>query len=125
MDTSAVLRGGNGADDESAGRVVESEGEENPVVGGRRDSGSDGPDDAALAGEVEGKLGLVDRRKGKPSDKRVPLARVEEVLRLYQETYFDLNVRHFHEKLSEEHAIKLSYAWVQKALQGAGLVGTG
>ncbi len=75
--------------------------------------------------EAEGVSGLVDRRKGKPSEKRVPLARVEEVLRLYQEVYFDLNVRHFHEKLSEEHGIQLSYTWVQKALQGAGLVARG
>jgi transposase len=75
--------------------------------------------------ESDGYSGLVDRRKGKPSDKRIPLAKVEEVLRLYQETYFDLNVRHFHEKLDEEHGIKLSYTWVQKALQGAGLVARG
>jgi transposase len=75
--------------------------------------------------EAEGYSGLVDRRKGKPSDKRVPLARVEEVLRLYREVYFDLNIRHFHEKLSEEHGIELSYTWVQKALQGAGLVARG
>jgi transposase len=75
--------------------------------------------------EVEGYSGLVDRRKGKPSDKRVPVARVEEVLRLYQERYFDLNIRHFHEKLGEEHGIELSYTWVQKALQGAGLVARG
>ncbi len=46
----------------------------------------------------------------------------EEVLRLYKEVYFDLNMRHFHEKLREEHAIELSYTWVQQALQGAGLV---
>jgi hypothetical protein len=39
--------------------------------------------------------------------------------------YFDLNIRHFHEKLSEEHGIELSYTWVQKALQGAGLVARG
>ena len=75
--------------------------------------------------EAEGYSGLVDRRKGKPSDKRVPLARVEEVLRLYREVYFDLNIRHFHEKLSEEHGIELSYTWVQKALQGAGLAARG
>jgi len=75
--------------------------------------------------EAEGYSGLVDRRKGKPSDKRVPLARVEEVLRLYREEYFDLNIRHFHEKLREEHGIELSYTWVQKALQGAGLVARG
>jgi len=67
----------------------------------------------------------VDRRKGKPSDRQVPLSKVEEVLRLYQEIYFDLNMRHFHEKLSAEHGIKLSYTWVQKALQGAGLVARG
>ena len=72
--------------------------------------------------EEHGYSGLADRRKGRPSDKRVPLATVEQVLRLYRETYFDLNVRHFHEKLREEHGIELSYTWVQKALQGAGLV---
>jgi transposase len=75
--------------------------------------------------ETEGYSGLVDRRKGKPSDRRVPVARVEEVLRLYQQSYFDLNMRHFHEKLGEEHGIQLSYTWVQKALQGAGLVARG
>ncbi len=75
--------------------------------------------------ETEGYSGLVDRRKGKPSDRRVPLAKVEEVLRLYQQTYFNLNMRHFQEKLGEEHDIKLSYTWVQKALQGAGLVARG
>ena len=75
--------------------------------------------------EAEGHSGLVDRRKGKASDKRVPLVRVEEVLRLYREVYFDLNIRHFHEKLHEQHGIELSYTWVQKALQGAGLVARG
>jgi hypothetical protein len=50
---------------------------------------------------------------------------VEEVLRLYQEQYFDFNVRHFHEKLVSEHQIKLSYTWVKLALQGAGLVKKG
>jgi transposase len=75
--------------------------------------------------EAEGYSGLADRRKGRPSDRRVPVALVEEVLRLYREVYFDLNMRHFHEKLEEEHGIKLSYTWVQKALQGAGLVPRG
>ena len=37
----------------------------------------------------------------------------EEVLRLYREVYFDLNMRHFHEKLGKQHGIGLSYAWVQ------------
>jgi len=72
--------------------------------------------------EHEGYEGLFDRRRGIPSPKRVPLETVETVLRLYQEQYFDFNVRHFHEKLSSEHQIELSYTWVKNALQGAGLV---
>jgi transposase len=72
--------------------------------------------------EEHGYDGLMDRRRGKPSGKRVPLAQVEQVLGLYREKYFDLNVRHFHEKLVEEHQIGLSYTWVKQALQGAGLV---
>jgi transposase len=72
--------------------------------------------------EKDGYSGLADRRKGRPSRKRIPLATVEGVLKLYQEKYFDLNIRHFHEKLREEEGIALSYTWVQKALQGAGLV---
>jgi hypothetical protein len=72
--------------------------------------------------EAGGYAGLADRRKGKPSAQRIPLATVEEVLRLYREEYFDLNIRHFHEKLEDKHKIHLSYTWVQKALQGAGLV---
>jgi len=75
--------------------------------------------------ETEGYSGLVDRRKAKPSEKRVAVAKVEEVLRLYREQYFDLNMRHFHEKLGEKHGIELSYTFVQKALQGAGLVARG
>jgi hypothetical protein len=46
----------------------------------------------------------------------------ERVLALYRDQYFDLNVRHFHEKLREQEGIRLSYSWVNQALQGAGLV---
>jgi transposase len=69
--------------------------------------------------------GLYDRRRGRPSPKRVALAEVEKVLQLYGEKYFDLNVRHFHEKLRAEHQVKLSYSWVKGLLQGAGLVAKG
>ena len=75
--------------------------------------------------EEHGYDGLRDRRRGRPSEKRVPLAEVEAVLRLYQEQYFDFNVRHFHEKLVAEHGLKLSYTFVKLALQGAGLVKKG
>jgi transposase len=66
--------------------------------------------------------GLFDRRQGKNSYHRVPMETAERVLRLYQERYFDLSVKHFHEKLGKEHGIELSYSWVKQALQGAGLV---
>jgi hypothetical protein len=72
--------------------------------------------------EKFGYFGLLDRRRGQPSPKRVPVATVEKVLALYGEKYFDLNVRHFHEKLGELHGIDLSYTWVKSALPGAGLV---
>jgi len=75
--------------------------------------------------EEGGSSGLTDRRKGKPSGKRVPLKTVERVLGLYRKTYHDLNIRHFQEKLREQHGIQLSYTWVQQALQGAGLVARG
>jgi len=66
--------------------------------------------------------GLADHRRGKLSYHRIPMATAEKVLALYQERYFDLNVRHFHEKLRQEHQIEISYSWVKQALQGAGLV---
>jgi transposase len=72
--------------------------------------------------EEQGHKGLLDRRRGIPSRRQVPKAKAEEVLSLYRDKYFDLNVRHFHEKLREEHQIGLSYTWVKQALQGAGLV---
>jgi transposase len=66
--------------------------------------------------------GLFDYRTQRPSPKRVAMDDVEKVLGLYREQYFDLNVKHFVEKLHEEHQIQLSYTWVKTALQTAGLV---
>lgn len=57
--------------------------------------------------ETYGYDGLLDRRRGVPSERRVPLALAEQVLCLYREKYYDLNVRHFHEKLNEQHGIVL------------------
>lgn len=75
--------------------------------------------------EEYGYDGLFDRRCQRPSPKRVPVERVKEVLRLYREEYGDFNVSHFHEKLVADHGIDLSYEWVKKALQTAGLVTKG
>jgi transposase len=66
--------------------------------------------------------GLFDRRRRRPSPRRVPLATVSQVLRLYQEQYRDFNVAHFCDQLREHHDIRLSYQWVKTALQTAGLV---
>ena len=66
--------------------------------------------------------GLHDGRVGKTSPRRIPVAVVEEVLRLYRDEYFDFNIVHFHEKLVEMHEVTVSYTWVKKLLQGAGLV---
>src|SRR5437870_1799520 len=65
---------------------------------------------------------LLDRRTRRPTAKRIDIAVVEKVLRLYREKYFDLNVKHFAEKLHGEEQISLSYTWVKTALQNAGLV---
>src|ERR1700723_804562 len=73
----------------------------------------------------EGYNGLLDRRRGKPSRRRVAVATVEKVFALYREKYFDMKVQQFHEKLETEHGIELSSKWVKQALQGAGLVARG
>jgi len=75
--------------------------------------------------EKDGYDGLFDRRRQQPSPKRVPMELVQKVLMLYRKEYSDFNVLHFHEKLEGEHGIKLSYEWVKKALQTAGLVAKG
>ena len=53
--------------------------------------------------EEEGEAGLLDRRLGKASRKRVPADRAEEVERLYRERYQGFTVKHFHEHLVKDH----------------------
>lgn len=72
--------------------------------------------------EESGFHALFDGRSGRISPRRIPLATVEEVLRLYREQYFDFNVLHFHEKLTEVHGLEVSYTWTKYLLQRAGLV---
>ena len=60
-------------------------------------------------------------RAGLPFD-RSRVERAVHVSFLYRDKYFDLNLRHFHEKLGEEHQIGLSYTSVKQGLQAAGLV---
>lgn len=70
--------------------------------------------------ERHGFHAFFDGRIGKASPRRVPIAVVEEVLRLYREEYFDFNVAHFHEKLIEKHLIQVRYTWTKCMLQAAG-----
>jgi transposase len=65
---------------------------------------------------------MLDGRKGKASPRRTPIEIIEKVQRLYREQYHDFNVKHFHEKLTEEHEIKVSYTWTKNLLQKSGLV---
>ena len=75
--------------------------------------------------EQYGYDGLFDRRRQRPSPRRVPMEVAEQVLRLYREKYADFNVRHFHEKLREEDSIQLSYTWVKLAFAGGRAGGEG
>src|SRR6202030_2110892 len=72
--------------------------------------------------EDEGLQGLVARRLGKPSPKRVPPADAALMLELYGEMYWGWNVKHFHEHLVRDHGFRWGYTWVKTQLQTAGLV---
>jgi transposase len=66
--------------------------------------------------------GLFDRRRRIPSLRSVPVDEVERILGLYRERYTGWNVRHFYQTAVRELGVKVSYTFVKKALQGAGLV---
>jgi transposase len=75
--------------------------------------------------EEEGRDGLRDRRLGKPSPRRAPAAELTRMQRLYQESYRDFTVKHFHEQLQKRHGYKLCYTVTRLSLQSAGLVAKG
>ena len=72
--------------------------------------------------EKYGYDGLFDRRTQRPSPKRVPPQELERILQLYRERYQGFSARHFHQLAVRKHGVKLSYSFVKKALQEAGLV---
>ncbi len=72
--------------------------------------------------EEEGVEGLVDRRLGKPSPKRVPERDRQLMLELYGSAYRGWNVKHFHEHLVRDHGFRWGYTWVKTQLHTAGLV---
>jgi transposase len=72
--------------------------------------------------EEAGEEGLVDRRLGKASARRVPEQELQRMLQLYREFYGGWNVKHFHEHLRERHNFAWSYTWTKTQLHAAGLV---
>lgn len=72
--------------------------------------------------EEEGLEGLIDRRLGKPSARRVPSADAQLMLELYGGPYRGWNVKHFHEHLQRDHGFRWGYTWVKTQLHTAGLV---
>src|SRR5262245_64980302 len=74
--------------------------------------------------EGSGEAGMLDPRRQTPSPKRAPVSEVERLLRLYATHYRGFNVRHFVRRARREHGVPFCYAFIKKALQGAGLVPT-
>src|SRR5437763_12496221 len=72
--------------------------------------------------EEDGLEGLIDRRLGKPSPKRVPARELRLMLELYRHSYRGWNVKHFHEHLVRGHNFRWGYTWVKTQLHTAGLV---
>ena len=72
--------------------------------------------------EGEGEAGLLDRRLGKASGKRVPAGRSEEVEALYKRRYAGFTAKHFHEHLVREHRFSWGYTWTKGFLHSKGLL---
>lgn len=70
----------------------------------------------------DGEAGLVDRRLGKASPRRVDGDVVEEMLDLYRTRYWGWNVKHFHEHLVRDHNFAWGYTFTKTQLHAAGLV---
>ena len=71
--------------------------------------------------DAYGAEGIVDKRIGKISNRRVPTDKAMQIINLFETKYFDFTVKHFHEKLPEE-GIKYSYTCIKNILQNAGAV---
>jgi transposase len=72
--------------------------------------------------EDGGDAGLLDRRLGRASGKRVPLDREHEVEALYRTRYSGFTARHFHEHLVRDHGFRWGYTWTKLFLQSKGLL---
>src|SRR5277367_660104 len=64
----------------------------------------------------EGEAGLLDRRLGKVSAKRVPAEWEAEVEALYRNRYAGFTAKHFHECLVQRHSFAWGYTWTKTFL---------
>ena len=71
--------------------------------------------------EEDGEAGLLDRRLGRTSPKRVPVDDEAEIERLYRTRYLGFTARHFHDLLVRDHLCRWSYTWTKLFLQSTGL----
>jgi transposase len=72
--------------------------------------------------EEEGECGLLDRRLGRPSPKRVPADDEKPIERLYRNRYRGFTARHFHEHIVRDHLCRWRYTWTKLLLQSKGLL---
>ena len=72
--------------------------------------------------EDDGEMGLLDRRLGKASGKRVPVDRSAEVEALYRTRYAGFTAKHFHEHLVRDHRFAWGYTWTKTFLHSKGLL---
>ena len=72
--------------------------------------------------DEDGEAGLLDRRLGKVSGKRVPIDRADEVEALYRTRYAGFTAKHFHEHLVADHQFNWGYTWTKAFLQSKGLL---
>lgn len=70
----------------------------------------------------EGLAGLIDKRLGRASAKRVPADEIAWMLDQYRSHYLGWNVKHFHEQLQKRHGFRWGYTWTKTQLHTAGLV---
>ncbi len=72
--------------------------------------------------EEDGLEGLIDKRLGKASAKRVPVDEADWMPEEYRTRHLGWNVKHFHEHLRERHGFRWGYTWVKTQLHTTGLV---
>jgi hypothetical protein len=71
--------------------------------------------------EREGFGSLRDARGSRRRRARIPVATIRELCRLRRAHYPDFSIRHFYERATEAHGLRLSYTWTRVVLQEAGL----